>query len=206
MAPPLWKDGKPSPPQAKDWSCHGSLGWTLQQALDELEAADRDEEDPSAAATGVAHDTTATSQAASDQARHSHVADSKASSMMNEREDPPADHEAPAASQKIRLTPEMRVAIFQAMAERPRQQQQTSPPNALMKGRVVYYQRHASKWRIEVDQVHFRRRVPLAKIRRRKEKPSLWQVSRESRSDGGGSSGQPSSNVSFELLAYNDIE
>lgn len=209
--PPLWREGKPSPPEAKDWSTHGSLGWTLQQALDELEEQENQKggngeqaEDTPEADKSVAH---GTNQATSDEARESHVAESEASGTMHEEEPPANQAAAPAASRRIRITPQMRSAIFEAMSERPQQQprHQQPPPNALMKGRVVYYQRHSSKWRIQIDHVHFRRRVPLAKIRRRKEKPSLWQVSRERRSDYGGAT-TANSNVSCELLVYNDIE
>jgi len=118
---------------------------------------------------------------------------------------------APSVGTKIKATSEMRQAILEALSTGRMKQ----APHGIIKGRIRYYQRQGSRWRMEVDDVRIRRRVPLAKIRRKRqvERPSLWDLSRESRQGkvGPAQAGRindddTQTKWSFELLAYNDVE
>lgn len=113
----------------------------------------------------------------------------------------------PKESQQPRLhtTPQMRQAVLEALAVAPTRMKQA--PHGILKGRIKYYQKQGTRWRMEVEDVRIRRRVPLRKIRRKQEKPSLWDLSRECRQgkDPPLSSDSEPSKWTFELLAYDDI-
>jgi hypothetical protein len=90
---------------------------------------------------------------------------------------------------RIKPTPQMRKAVLEALSTGMHgggggdggNNHTTAPaaPYGILKGRIRYYQRQGSRWRFEVDDVRLRRRPPLPKIRRRQERPSFWEVSRE---------------------------
>ena len=205
----VWPESRPACPNTKDWSCYGSLGWTLQQALDEMDEAQAHHAPPNNKNNntgGNRTDALPIGDASSTVSRDEYDNDEKAGREEEEEDKKPA----PLFRTKIKATSEMRQAILEALATGRMKQ----APHGIIKGRVKYYQRRGSRWRMEVDDVRIRRRVPLAKIRRHRktERPSLWDLSRESRQgkektvQPGNIDGAERRKWSFELLAYNDIE
>ena len=206
MASPVqqvWPEGRPARPNTKDWFCHGSLGWTLQQALDEMDEAqdeqpmDDDKEEAADTDGDKEEEDAITGEGAAPQDDDNNASDD--------------DDKKPApvvTATKIKATPEMRQAILEALAAGPARMKQA--PHGIIKGRIKYYQRQGSRWRMEVDDIRIRRRLPLAKIRRKAERPSLWDLSRESRQGKEdlirNDKDAEQTKWSFELLAYNDIE
>lgn len=74
-------------------------------------------------------------------------------------------------------------------------------PSVLLRGRVDHFNRRNNKWRIVVKDAQFRHRVDLGRNRRMRERPSLWDVSK---ADKDMDSQSPKLNL--ELLAFNDID
>lgn len=206
----LWPRSKPPLPDTRNWACHGSLGWTLQQAMDEImnsapfvENAPRPQDPGSRPNEGE--------QGSAGSVRQLKLktdgSESEASSeSMEEERKPeipePASTPAVASTPGLQVTPEMRDAVLEALASANKRKNQG--PHALLKGRIKYYQRQGSRWRIEVDDAQIRRSHPLPRIRRKKdeERISLWEASGQ----GRRSKGSGKTKWSFELLAYNDIE
>jgi hypothetical protein len=89
-----------------------------------------------------------------------------------------------------------------AESQQRRHRGETAAPAALLKGRLRHYNRHGDKWLIVVDDAEIRERVPLDKKRRKRERPSLWDISQES----SPNQAPPSTKCTLQLLAYNDIE
>lgn len=142
----LWPAGPPPAPDANlvmnDPSCHGILGLTLQQALQEDEEQEQD------------------------------------------------------------FTNAILKRLGASIAETQNKQTTTSTTTcALLRGRIDHYNRRNSKWRIVVKDATLRKRYPLDKRRRRKERVSLWQVAAEKK--------MPSDHDvnldTTEILAYNDL-
>lgn len=75
----------------------------------------------------------------------------------------------------------------------------TTAPSILLRGRVESYNRFHGKWRMLLKDAQIRPRFPLPKNRRKREYPSLWDVSQENENND-----PPAFTV--EILAYNDIE
>jgi hypothetical protein len=73
-------------------------------------------------------------------------------------------------------------------------------PAALLRGRVLHYNRFGSKWRLVVEDVEIHARKPLDPHRRKRERPSLW--SRIPEDDAAPVWQLPR----LEILLYNDIE
>ena len=209
----VWPDGRPARPNAEDWSCHGSLGWTLQQALDQMERTPTTaDEDPPHTKAGSSKQ-----QEPNDQSQLSREVqkqesdkedDSQTSDIVAESAAAPATTTAPpsALPHCVQTTPQMRQAVLEALATAPTRMKQA--PHGIIKGRIKYYQRQGTRWRFEVEDVRIRRRVPLRKIRRKQEKPSLWDLSREGRLGKDPPMKkieEEKSKWTFELLAYNDI-
>lgn len=209
----VWPEGRPALADTKDWSCHGSLGWTLQQALNEM--------DEMQTAAGAADPP----QQSPDETGSDPAAPDDDNSAQTGEVDPPSK---PISTLHIHATPELRQAVLAALAtgcgdtRRTKRTTATTSPHGVLKGRIRYYQRQGSRWRMEVDNVRIRRRFPLAKIRRKAERPSFWDLSRELRRREYGNPSQASTvdedaekqsaeaqettKWSFELLAYNDNE
>ena len=214
----LWPDGRPARASAKDWSCHGSLGWTLQQALDQMatagtESLSVEQEDEEDHIENSKDDSQNEKAAVSIEKESQNVtylnAESSDANKSNQDGDRAADSSSPLAPRKtpprLATTPQMRQAVLEALATAPARIKQA--PHGILKGRIKYYQRQGSRWRCEVEDVRIRRRLPLRKIRRKQEKPSLWDLSREGRQgkDTQIPNGADPSKWTFELLAYNDI-
>lgn len=75
--------------------------------------------------------------------------------------------------------------------------QQSEPPAALLRGRINNYNRLSSKWRFVVDNVEIQPRKALDRNRRKRERPSFWQLCDQ----------QPSASVmisQLEILVYSD--
>jgi len=111
-----------------------------------------------------------------------------------------------------------------------------SPPAVLVRGRVHHFNRQGSKWRIVLDHVQLQPRVPLPRLRRRRELSSLWRqqqqqqlslshhhasqdrkvaTTTEAAAVAISENGAPPSvhavarsrgGMTMELLAYNDLE
>eukprot|EP00977_Amphora_coffeiformis_P027239 scaffold34597_cov177-Amphora_coffeaeformis.AAC.7 len=200
----VWPEGRPACPNTKDWSCYGSLGWTLQQALDEMDESQVDAPPKHNSDGKKEEDGMQTGD-------ESFAVPRDDDTGKSSREEVEEDKPALLVRTKIKATTEMRQAILEALTAG----RMKKAPHGIIKGRVKYYQRQGSRWRMEVDDVRIRRRVPLAKIRRKRktERPSLWDLSRESRQGkedpvqtGNDKDDAERRKWSFELLAYNDIE
>jgi hypothetical protein len=74
-------------------------------------------------------------------------------------------------------------------------------PAAILRGRVDHYNRRNTKWRIFVRDAQIQRREPLERNRRMRERPSLWDVSKDNESTN-----ESPTKLDLELLAYDDIE
>jgi hypothetical protein len=176
----LW-NGPPPPPDAQqvaqDLSCQGIIGFTLKEALDEIHK-EQDQEQEQVIDQSI--NLNATNETASNQNNASELAQTPL----------------------FRVDQSMVTGILQAFGtsvahsqqERYAQQQQqqvrhqgtaaaaattVEPPAALLKGRWKHYNRRNTKWRIVLQDADFQRRRPLDKNRRKRERPSLWQVGRE---------------------------
>ena len=73
-------------------------------------------------------------------------------------------------------------------------------PAALLRGRLDYFNRRNSKWRLVARDVEIRKRGLLDPGRRRREKPSLWLTSQERQP-----AELPLKSSMLEILAYDDI-
>lgn len=204
----VWPDGRPALPDTADWSCHGSLGWTLRQALDQMERTpttteddpNEAEEEESQPRTGSNKKETNDQSRLQGQIQDEH--DSQASGNTAESVAAPAN--SPRLG-RLQTTPQMRQAVLEALATAPSRLKDA--PHGIIKGRIKYYQRQGTRWRFEVEDVRIRRRLPLRKIRRKQEKPSLWDLSREGRRGKDPpvkKNDAEESKWTFELLAYND--
>jgi hypothetical protein len=227
----LWK-GPPPPPDAqqvaKDLSCQGIIGFTLKEALDEIVAEQELEQEQEQIIDHPNLNSTAT--AAEEDETETESNQNNASEVAQ----PPL----------IRVDQRMVTSILQVFGksvahsqqERYSQQQQqqqqrqgtttatasVEPPAALLKGRLKHYNRRNTKWRIVLRDVDFQQRRPLDKNRRKRERPSLWQVGREQQQqeDGNSNTGKSTSTplptqattnsttskCTLEILAYNDLE
>ena len=261
----LWPDGRPPHPTVMDWSCHGSLGWTLRQALDEMDHEDdTDNDDGDDDDDSNHHDNDSTDgddgtlmNAATNQTQDNKVSAKGQPSGADKKISSPSTHDTskagPQSSQSsrssatantgskhnakkpqksksssriIKVTPQMRKAVLEALTsvvggggaadtKTPHSSRQEAhpPPHGILKGKIKYYQRQGSRWRYEIDQVRICRRMPLPKVRRKQERPSLWDVSREGMQgshnnddDEKNRADLEPSTASFELLVYNDTE
>ena len=123
-----WPDGRPRHPvSVPDWSCYGSLGWTLCQALDEME----DEDEPEADEEGTAippdqSSITAASIASPVDHDNSGAGNGSTSSVQQEsqpnfRDFDNDEHEHDESSCVIQTTPALRQAVLAALAEETQQ-------------------------------------------------------------------------------------
>jgi hypothetical protein len=221
----LWK-GPPPPPDAqqvaKDLSCQGVIGFTLQEALDEVYAEQNsNQEQLQPLELDEAEES---NQNESELAENPLVRLTLDQSMANRILQ--SFGEAVAHSQRDRYS----LATSTAEQEHEHQHKH-QPPAALLKGRLVHYNRRNTKWRVVLRDADFQRRSPLDKNRRKRERPSLWHASREQQLDdfvngnanGNGnddihtgmatatatstSTATPTrTNCTIEILAYNDLE
>jgi hypothetical protein len=240
----LWK-GPPPPPDAqqvaKDLSCQGIIGFTLKEALEEIVAEQELEQEQIIDQPNLNSTATATEEDETE---------------SNQNDDNASEPEVLAQTPLVRVDQSMVTSILQAFgksvahsqqerySQQQKQQQQqqqrqqrqgtaattatasVESPAALLKGRLKHYNRRNTKWRIVLRDVDFQRRRPLDKNRRKRERPSLWQVGREQQQqqqdgNGNGNTGESAStptiptqtttnsstsNCTLEILAYNDLE
>ena len=76
--------------------------------------------------------------------------------------------------------------------------QKASPPAALLRGRVDHYNRFNGKWRIVVQGVQLKRRVALARNRKKNPKPTLWDATEDNHQE-------TTLSASVQILAYDDL-
>jgi hypothetical protein len=74
------------------------------------------------------------------------------------------------------------------------------PPAAILRGRIQYYNRVGSKWRLVVHDAELQPRQPLHVQRRKRERSSLWTTTTTAAPDAALKIPR------LEILAYNDIE
>jgi hypothetical protein len=116
--------------------------------------------------------------------------------------------DCPAAA--LNVTPGVLDRIMQSLGEEVAITQQNPPvdaPAALLRGRLEHYNRLNKKWRLVVKDAELRQRNPLEGNRRKRERPSLWQVAEEQRqAKPDQDSSGVSKSINLEILAYNDID
>ena len=88
-------------------------------------------------------------------------------------------------------------------------QRKPSGPPVVLRGRVEYYNRLSRKWRLVVKDAELLQRLPLDRYRRRRERPSFWQIAKEQQASNvakGAVVSSPGEKFRLDLLLYNDIE
>jgi len=194
----VWADGPPPPPLTDaihDLSCQGIIGITLHQAL-----------------LNVIKESTGAATIEKDGEDH-----------KEENQD-----EEPASSQRALLDQQAVLRIVQSFGEAVVQSQHnecaalpaanqhktddselsgnhemTIAPTALLRGRLDHYNRLNGKWRFVVQGAQILPRKALDRNRRKRERPSLWQVA----SVEASTAAEPAVKIPhLEILAYNDIE
>jgi hypothetical protein len=94
-------------------------------------------------------------------------------------------------------------AIAESQRTRADGDSRTGGPAALLRGRLDHFNRLNTKWRLIVHDAEIRPRAPLDKNRRKRERPSLWQISEEKYPTRQGA--PPPAKCTLEILAYNDL-
>ena len=153
-----------------DLSCQGSIGLALQQAL-------ADEE------TELGHDDDDTNIDSSDK---------------RIKLDQPAISQI-LLSFGMAVTQTQREQRDMQMGGEVVSKSNVAAPVAILRGRVDHFNRCGGKWRIMVHDAQIIERKPLDKDRRKSERPSMWEVMKETQSN-------PLKIRRLEILAYNDIE
>lgn len=174
----LW-EGPPPPPNPEtvmsDLSCQGTIAIVLREALREIQ-----QEDLAAKATHLGLDSTP------------EEGDSQQCALQLSLSQQSVD----------RIMLSFGQAVAQSQQEQfASQDRQIGPaPAALLRGRIDHYNRHGSKWRFLVKDAEILPRMALAKNRRKRERPSLWQIAQQQQRE-------PSVKIKrLEILVYNDIE
>jgi hypothetical protein len=119
-----------------------------------------------------------------------------------EEEDSPANKR----QKKIQMDQDVSDRIMQtfgeAVADTPwqssSQEGSNSAPAALLNGRLDHYNRVGQNWRIVVDDIKIKRRVPLDRNRRKRDRQSLWQVDSQKQTEVAVEG-------KIQILAYDDV-
>ena len=85
-------------------------------------------------------------------------------------------------------------------------QRMTKAPAVLLKGRIIYYCRIESRWRIRLDDARIVRRKDLTPKRRRSLRMSLWSMAKDDARNVEGERKPETHSQSLLLNLYNDEE
>jgi hypothetical protein len=161
-----------------DPSCYGILGVTLAEALDELQQ-----------------------KQSSDKLTPAGGNNAPGSNESKESSDESTSNTE--ARKPLQLSPEISHDVLkslgEALAKCHKGEVVTNAPAALLQGRVDHFNRRGTKWRIVVKNAQMRRRFPLDRHRRKRDKKSLWSLSKEKEDESA-------TKFDIEMLAYDDFD